>query len=474
MEHIRVRNLLAHLDSQSRAELKKLLPKKVTMPETESIRYPNALLTHMPPGETYTTLGLIAEELLRYESSKINMVSLVECVKKWYPSITEASIHKITTSKTTPPFLSAILDTRTQLEKIAKGVLRYDQVVQSDAVQGHPDVRTDTQLFEVKMTGQMKKNWSEFLHQIFAYAALAPEATDIYLVFPMQKLIWHYDVTTWSNRKAFLDCMNRVSTKSQTTDATAFIMGQLLQAELHIGNHKQKLKSLPDTIRSFRDYSRPYQIFLGGPQSSKLHIEDAELVATNQIVQQMNANVFVHSQYIINLCQEDEYHTSLLIKNLNYAQIAGFKGVVVHVGKYTNKDKIQALEIMRKNLKTAMEHASPECPILLETPAGQGTETLTSCTDFIEFVLAFGDPRLRVCVDTCHVFATGKQPLEYISTITTSNKDLLKLIHFNDSATACGSCVDRHAYIGMGHIGIEHMTEVGYHCATHNLPMLVE
>ena len=469
-----MRNLLTHLDSQSRAELKKLLPKKVTMPETEPIRYPNALLTNMPPGETYTTLGNVAEELLRYESSKINMVSLIECVKKWYPSITQSSIDKITTSKTTEPFISAILDTRTQLEKIAIGVLRYDEVVESDVVQGHPDARTDTQLFEVKMTGQMKENWLDFLHQVVAYAALAPEANDVYLVFPMQKLIWHYDVTKWSNRKAFLDCMNRVSTKRQTTDASAFIMGQILQAELNIGNHMRKLKCLPDTIRAFRDYSRPYQIFLGGPQSSKLHIEDAELVATNRIVQETNANVFVHSQYIINLCQEDEYHTSLLIKNLQYAKIAGFKGVVVHVGKYTDKDKNQALEIMKNNLKTAMEHASPECPILLETPAGQGTETLTSCTEFIEFVLKFRDPRLRVCVDTCHVFATGKQPLDYISRITTYNKDLLKLIHFNDSATPCGSCIDRHAYIGMGHIGIEHMTEVGYHCARYNLPMLVE
>lgn len=154
--------------------------------------------------------------------------------------------------------------------------------------------------------------------------------------------------------------------------------------------------------------------------------------------------------------------------------MAGFKGVVVHVGKSTNKDPIKAIQNMKDNLKTAMEHATAECPILLETPAGQGSETLTSETEFIEFVLEFQDPRLRICVDTCHVFATGKQPLNYIQRITKYNKKLLKLIHFNDSATPCGSCVDRHAFVGMGHIGIEQMSAIGNHCYEHNLPMLIE
>lgn len=478
MELIRVRNLLSHLDSQAKAELKKLLPKGLKMPECEPIRYPNALLSNMPPGQTYTTLGHVAEELLRYSSSNINIDSLVACVKVWYPTISEASITKIQISKTTQPFLDAVHNTRLQLETLAVGQLRYDEAVQSTAVEGHPDARTDSQLFEVKLTGQMKENWLDFLHQVFAYAALAPEATTVYLVFPLQKLIWSYDVTTWTTRAAFLETMNRVSVKRQTTDATAFVIGQVLQESHHIGNHMHKLKSLPDTIRGLPDYSRSYQIFLGSTMSSKLHIEDGELALTNQLVQETGAKVFVHSQYIINLCQapgtQDDYHTALLIKNLQYANAAGFKGVVVHVGKYTDKTPATALENMKTNLTKAMVHATPQCPILLETPAGQGTEMLTNSTDFIEFVLKFRDERLRICVDSCHVFATGEQPLDYISRITTYNKRLLKLVHFNDSATPCGSHLDRHAYIGMGHIGMEHMCAMANHCTNHNVPMLVE
>lgn len=285
MEQLRVRNILSHLDSAQRAELKKLLPKQLKVPETNPIRYPNALLTNLPAGETYTTLGYIAEELLRYPATEINMDTLIICTKKWYQTISEESILKIKKSNTTQPFINVVKETRAQLEELNMGELRYDEAVSYNYVEGHPDARTDRQLFEVKMTGQLKENWLQFLHQIFAYAALAPEATDIYLVFPMQKLIWHYDVTTWTNRTHFRDFLNNVSIKRQTTDKQSMYLANILINEKLIGTHRNKLKSLPDTINSFGDYSRPWQIFLGNAQSSKLNISDSELAATANLVQ---------------------------------------------------------------------------------------------------------------------------------------------------------------------------------------------
>ena len=51
---------------------------------------------------------------------------------------------------------------------------------------------------------------------------------------------------------------------------------------------------------------------------------------------------------------------------------------------------------------------------------------------------------------------------------------LLRLIHFNDSATTCGACVDRHAYIGTGHIGLEKMAQLGAFGAEIGVDMVVE
>jgi deoxyribonuclease-4 len=133
-----------------------------------------------------------------------------------------------------------------------------------------------------------------------------------------------------------------------------------------------------------------------------------------------------------------------------------------------------ALEHMRANLLKAIESATDTCPILLETPAGQGSETLTDPDEFIAFVQSFASPRLRICLDTCHVFASGQNPLDYIRKIWSADSGLLKLVHFNDSAAPCGSCLDRHAFIGTGRIGFAAMKEIADYCLSKSIPMLVE
>jgi endonuclease IV len=51
---------------------------------------------------------------------------------------------------------------------------------------------------------------------------------------------------------------------------------------------------------------------------------------------------------------------------------------------------------------------------------------------------------------------------------------LLKLVHFNDSHGACDSCVDRHAFIGTGHIGIDIMTKIATLCVEKGIDMVIE
>ena len=99
---------------------------------------------------------------------------------------------------------------------------------------------------------------------------------------------------------------------------------------------------------------------------------------------------------------------------------------------------------------------------------------LTERDEFIAFVRSFASPRLRICVDTCHVFAAGHPPLEYIQAVWAADASLLKLVHFNDSSATCGSCVDRHAFIGTGEIGITAMTAIANYCRERLIPMLVE
>ena len=465
MTLIRVRPLLSILNAVERQELKKLLPPKLKVPEDPDSKYPAALLAAIAavqPGDQYCVAGLVTEQLLMLPPIQITPERLVAVVQELVPTIQGDKILK---SKTTEPYLNHLRETRKKMRFVARGDLRHEETVGS-IVQGHPDFRTDTQVFEVKMTGQLTRQgvWQEFLFQVFAYAALAPEVTDIYLVLPLQEIVWHHDVRTWTRRAEYRAFLETAAIKKAAASGPA----QTLMASHSIGSHRPKLRSLVDTIQSLPTTS-PSQIFLSGPQSSYLNIADEELTTAAAAATSLGTSFFIHSPYIINLCTPLD--TQLLIKNLTYATRIGARGVVVHVGKSTTQDLETALETMRTNLQVAMEHATFVCPILLETPAGQGTEVLCTLQSFVGFVEQINDPRLRICVDTCHVFACGHDPNGYIQQ---TPADLIKLIHFNDSAAACGSCLDRHALVGEGHIGLETMTAIAEYARSHSIPMLIE
>jgi deoxyribonuclease-4 len=479
---IRVRTLLSALNSVERTALKKLLPRGVATAapsDPEGTRYPAALLSNLPKEESYSLLGHIAEAMLRFTPAEITLETLLTTVQTWAPTTTETQCAKIAKSPTTEPFLAHLRETRKKLRFVARGEFAYDQVVASERVEGHPDIRTPTQIFEVKLSGLVAKNWIDFCFQTFAYAALAPEATDLYIVLPLQETVWHHDVRGWTQRAAYREFLEAAAIKKDmTTQGSTGAAALALIQQHHIGTHMSKLKTLAATAQAI-PAGFPTQIFLAGPQSSRITAAEADIAACHATLQATGDRMFVHSAYLINLCTPESadnegYHTRLLRSTLQISAAAGARGVVVHVGKSVKQPVPDALATMRTNLIAALDDATPACPILLETPAGQGTEVLRSWEEFVGFVAAIGDPRLRICVDTCHVFACGHNPLTYIQRLLADHPALIRLIHFNDSATPCGSCLDRHAFCGQGEIGLETMTAIAETATAAGLPMVIE
>jgi deoxyribonuclease-4 len=487
MSTLRVRQILENMDSQQRAELKKLLPSNTRLPDFPAAKSPSGILSALPKEESYSILGKTAEEMLRLPSTDIDLEGLLSVLSLHCSTVDEGKIRR---SITTSPFVECLIETRKKLEQVIRtedGPLKYEEEVTGDFVEGHPDIWNKTQIFEVKCSGElnnpMKKSalWTSFIFQLFAYGSLRKEATDLYLVLPLQKEVVHYDIRKWDQRDKFRDFLSNWSKNEQTVGVENSLMATVLIHSCGIGCHIHKEKSITDTLRAIQDRSKPYQIFLGAPTNSSMSLKDADMAEAKKIVDQTKQQIFVHSQYIINLCStdKDNYGLKLLCKNLDGAKACGFKGVVVHVGKSVKQPVAEAMEKMRSNLKEALEHASVECPLLLETPAGQGTELLTDRDEFLDFVTSFNDERLRVCIDTCHVFAcrdrTGKghDPLVYIQEAL-KKPNLVKLIHFNDSLETCGACKDRHAFVGTGHIGFEKMTQIAQLCQAKKLPMVIE
>ena len=334
-------------------------------------------------------------------------------------------------------------------------------------------------IFELKLAGQPKKDWTSFLFQLFAYAALETTATAVHLVLPLHQHIWSFDLEDWptKSRQAYLAFLEAAATKAQAAAETSDVRRAALFDRHNIGVHIAKKGTVADSVADL-DPAKPWQIFISSNRSTKVAVKPADIKVTADFIGKSKHRVFVHAPYLINLAanpETDEYNVKCLTDTLTAAAQMGLKGVVVHVGKSTIQEPAQAIANMRTNLLTAMESATADCPILLETPAGQGTELLCKHTEFMEFIERFDDdPRLRVCVDTCHVWAAGEDPLVYIKQVVLFHADMLKLIHFNDSEETLGCCKDRHAAPGSGAIGFEKMEAIAEFATAEDIPMVYE
>jgi deoxyribonuclease-4 len=474
--HMRVRAILDSLTKEERATLKKLIPKEAHKAPADleaSTKYPSIFISVLPDGEGYSLLGHIAEHMLRVPHSAINLDTLIFVTREYYPELSDSDVSRITKSKTVEPFLENLKSTRKQL----KGLLGKDSVfepeIQTGSVQGHPDILSGNSVFEIKLAGQPAKDWLSYVFQVFAYGAILDYATTLHLVFPLHKHVWTIDISKWTSRAKYLEVLQTVSTRMLTVYGPAKIRETEMCCKYCIGSHVEKRGSITTSLAEL-DPTRPWQIFLSNPTSTKISVKEDDLELTAKWIESNKARVFIHAPYLINLSSTEEYNITCLRDCLEVGVSAGFKGVVVHVGKYVKLDEAEAIENMRKTLHAVLEYASPSCPILLETPAGQGTETLLTYKDFMSFVQSFNDERLRICIDVCHIFSCGWDPYAYISNCLKEYPDLLHLVHFNDSLTECGSKLDRHAPIGTGHIGFDIMTKIADLLSVHSIPALTE
>ena len=149
--------------------------------------------------------------------------------------------------------------------------------------------------------------------------------------------------------------------------------------------------------------------------------------------------------------------------------------MVVHTGKYKDQDVESALNKMEISILKILDVATEGCPLIIETPAGQGTELCSGLTHFQTFYSRFkNDPRLKICIDSCHVFSAGYDPEYYLNNWITKYPGSVTVVHFNDSEVCRGSRVDRHFTPGLGYIGYKRLWAVHEICRQNNIPMVRE
>ena len=288
----------------------------------------------------------------------------------------------------------------------------------------------------------------------------------------------------------------------------------------HIGK-TLKLSQLRKSRKSLRNI--PAQIFLSAEQKNDddpcSHFLPNITESRSKRIEEFGAAVssgqilFVHALYSARLCLQVQPRRfpqvfDGLISDIVDGTKIGARGIVVHVGHNTTNAPIQiAVDRMRTNVLTLLSYVSPSCPLLIETPAAQGKlefenagEVLSTLPEMIAFYRSIPQvfhEKLGICVDTCHVFAAGYNPLKYVRELDRELPGVIKLIHFNDSKEPRYSRKDRHAKAGggpkivknaattgelliinpggeVGHIGIKLLTKIAKWALSREIPMVTE
>ena len=178
-------------------------------------------------------------------------------------------------------------------------------------------------------------------------------------------------------------------------------------------------------------------------------------------------SVVVHMPYLPNLAgPEGEFYQKsvrTLAEEMHRCKTLEIPYLVIHLGSHMGTGSKCGIEQLVKAITSACSKFGNGPTVLLENSAGQknsvgGTfEELRLILDRLDNSKEFG-----VCVDTCHLFASGYDLRSDAEVKITFKKfkDIiglkeLKIVHLNDSKGKLGSNLDRHEHIGLGMIGIE-------------------
>lgn len=175
-------------------------------------------------------------------------------------------------------------------------------------------------------------------------------------------------------------------------------------------------------------------------------------------------SVIIHAIYLISTATPDrelrKKSRQALEHALKVGDGIGADGVVLHPGSRKNEELIPSIIRSGEMIGEALS-VTDRCPLLIEQMAGHQkvlAHTFEEIAGIIE--AAGGDKRLGLCLDSCHLYASGYDigTYEGIERMLKEadkavGKRRLKALHLNDSKEPLGSRRDRHEDIGKGEIG---------------------
>lgn len=212
--------------------------------------------------------------------------------------------------------------------------------------------------------------------------------------------------------------------------------------------------------------ARAIQIFNQSPRMWKPTVYSDEAVAAfHEAMADSDVDaLMIHAVYLLNAASEDPEirakTLTSLIASLRAGDALGAVGVVLHPGSAKTGEVPPAIKRAGEVIKEALAETD-SCALHLENTAGAGGTLGRSFGELAALIdAAGGDDRLGLCLDSCHLYASGFdiRTAEGLTSVldeceATVGLERLHSLHFNDSQGGLGSNRDRHADVGQGELG---------------------
>ncbi len=241
---------------------------------------------------------------------------------------------------------------------------------------------------------------------------------------------------------------------------------------LKLGAHFSIAGGLENALRLARTYGCDVaQLFTKNASTWKERsLDEKETKIFKNLRKKLSLNsVISHTSYLINPASPDKEKRNrsldALEREMERAGKLDLDFVVMHPGSHMGAGIMEGLNCLVRTIDECFDRLPDKkmlpSLLLIETGAGQGNG-IGHDFNHLAFVLEKSRyaNRLGVCLDTCHIFASGydiQTEETCLRTMETFKRivglDRLFLLHLNDSKKPLGSRVDRHEHIGEGFIG---------------------
>lgn len=217
--------------------------------------------------------------------------------------------------------------------------------------------------------------------------------------------------------------------------------------------------------------SNTLMIYLGAPQNTlRTPIENYKYDEYKEKYANIikPEDIIIHAPYIVNPSNPEKsaFAIDFLIKEIERMNYIGSKYLVLHPGASLNFGKDIAIKTLINSLEKILAKTK-DVEIILETMSGKGTEIGSSLEELKFVIEKINNPRLGVCLDTCHIWDAGYDIKNDLNIFILKLKEMnllkwIKIIHLNDSKNDLSSHKDRHENIGRGFIGFEALKKFLY------------